>query len=475
MTNIPASTKKLLGMTVRTRFIALTSAFTCLIVVAASASAAELKEARVTQVVNDVKLLSQQAAPRPAAVSDLVRHGTAVRTGTESRSELTFSDLTITRLGANTIFSFDEGTRQMNLIDGAILFQVPKGSGGLTIKTVAVTAGITGTTGIGEFHPATSSNSQPFSKWLCLEGTFRLTLPNGQSVEVGPGKVVTTDGKSFSKVQSFDIAKLLKSSVFFIGFNAPLASLDLIVVEGQNQLARGLVDTTTQTQNPLDLTKVVDVISQATSAIETSTSTPTPTPPPPTTPTPTPIPTPTATPIATPSKFGTLSVISSPVPYVITSGTTITTDPAITTNGVTDFGKIYRDPVDDGPFATYLFGSTSAFDTAIKFQATNPNDLPIAVLKFQSLSLVGNPTIDLGIGGTTKLALVAIDGITSGPPGGTLTFTGLDLLGLITQAGSINLTSDVSFQNIGFLFIYARGVGSTLMLASPILNSDRVE
>ena len=76
-----------------------------------SAGAAQLHEARVTQVVNDVKLLLEQAAPRPAAISDLIRHGTAVRTGTQSRSELTFSDLTITRLGANTIFSFKEGTR----------------------------------------------------------------------------------------------------------------------------------------------------------------------------------------------------------------------------------------------------------------------------------------------------------------------------------------------------------------------------
>ncbi|PYL37346.1 MAG: hypothetical protein DMF34_10715, partial [Verrucomicrobia bacterium] len=218
------------GRTAR-RFIAVASAFTCLIAVAPSVGAAQLKEARVTQVVNDVKLLLQQAAPRPAVVSDLVRHGTAVRTGTQSRSELTFADLTITRLGANTIFTFDEGTRQMNLINGAILFQVPKGSGGATIKTVAVTAAITGTTGIGEFHPASSRNALPFSKWLCLEGTFHLILPNGQSVEVGPGKMVTTDGKSFSKVLDFNIGQLVKSSLFFTGFDKPLASLDLIVLE----------------------------------------------------------------------------------------------------------------------------------------------------------------------------------------------------------------------------------------------------
>ena len=97
-----------------TKFIAAALAFIWAIAMTNSARAAQLQEARVTQILNDVKLLLEQAAPRPTAVSDLVRYGTAVRTGAQSRSELTFADLTITRLGANTIFSFKEGTREMN-------------------------------------------------------------------------------------------------------------------------------------------------------------------------------------------------------------------------------------------------------------------------------------------------------------------------------------------------------------------------
>ena len=253
--------------------IAAASAFAWAIAMTSLAGAAQLQEARVTQVVNDVKLQLEQAAPRPAAVSDFVRHGTAVRTGTQSRSELTFADLTITRLGANTIFSYKEGTREMNLIDGAILFQVPKRSGGLTIRTVGVTAAITGTTGIAEYHPATANHPQ-ISKWLCLEGTFHLYLPNGQSVEVGPGKMVATDGKSFSKVATFDIAKLVETSLFFTGFDQTLASMNLIMLESQNQVA-GLLATTT---NPLDPARIVNVTSLAIVAEET--------PAPPTSPTP---------------------------------------------------------------------------------------------------------------------------------------------------------------------------------------------
>jgi len=439
-----------------TKFIAAASAFVWTIAIATSARGAQLQEARVTQVVNDVKLLPEQGAPRRAVVSDFVRRGNAVRTGTQSRSELTFADLTITRLGANTIFSFNEGTREMTLTDGAILFQVPKGSGGATIRTAGITAAITGTTGIGEFHPATASRPQPLSKWLCLEGTFHLYLPNGQSMELGPGKMVTTDSKSFSKVATFNIAKLVSTSLFFTGFDTPLASLDLIVLAEQQQIA-----VASTTRNPLDPTRIFNVINQASVAEET----PTPSTTPPVTPTPSITPPPTAT----PTKFGTPAVIASPNPYLITSGTTITTDPSITTNGVTDFGKIYRGQTADGAFSLWAFGSTSAFDTALGIDDVDPNVLPIAVFKFQSLSLTGDPTIHTS-NGATKLDLIGVDGITSGPPGGTLKFTGLDLLVLATVNGSINLTSDVSFQDLNGLAMYARGGGSDLTINSPISN-----
>src|SRR5436853_7259135 len=119
---------------------------------AVSVPAAQLKEARVTEVVKDVKLLPTGAAPRPAVISDEVRDGTAVRTGADSRSELKFTDQTLARLGANTIFSFNEGTRNLNLEDGAMLLRVPKGAGGAKINSAAVTAAITGTTVLMEAH-----------------------------------------------------------------------------------------------------------------------------------------------------------------------------------------------------------------------------------------------------------------------------------------------------------------------------------
>jgi len=107
-------------------------------------TAAELKEARVTEVIQDVRLLPSNASPRPAAVNDNVRQGTAVRTGVQSRSELTFKDQTITRLGEKTIFSVGKGARSIDLGSGQFLLYVPKNSGGAKVKMGAVTAAITG-------------------------------------------------------------------------------------------------------------------------------------------------------------------------------------------------------------------------------------------------------------------------------------------------------------------------------------------
>ena len=297
-----------------------------------------MNQARVTQVVNDVKLLPEQSAPRPAEVSDAVRGKTAVRTGTQSRSELTFNDQSITRLGANTIFSFDKGTRVMNLGEGAILFQVPKGSGGAIIKTAAVTAAITGTTGIGEFHAGTGTHPKPIVKWFCLEGTIHISLTNGsgQEVVLKAGQMIASDGTKLPQPASFNIAALKRTSLFFTGFKAPLPSLDLITVAENNQIE--LVASNEAVANAPsvipDTMNIVDTVDQGMSAGEmsefvlpTPSATPTATLSPSATPTPTatvspsatPIPTATVSPSATPTPTATVSPSATPTPTATVS------------------------------------------------------------------------------------------------------------------------------------------------------------
>lgn len=146
-----------------------------------SVNSAELQEARVGQVIKDVKLLPTQAAPRPAAVRDTVRDGTAVQTGIESRAELTFTDQTLARLGANTVFSFNEGTRNLDLGGGASSC-ASRHSGGAKINTAA----ITGTTIMLEYHP------DAYIKFIVLEGTGRIYRNNrvGESVLLHAGQIL---------------------------------------------------------------------------------------------------------------------------------------------------------------------------------------------------------------------------------------------------------------------------------------------
>src|SRR5213592_3293106 len=67
------------------------------------ATAADLQEAKVTQVVQDVKVVPAGAAARTVTVNETVPHGNDVQTETQSQSELTFKHQTITRLGEKTI------------------------------------------------------------------------------------------------------------------------------------------------------------------------------------------------------------------------------------------------------------------------------------------------------------------------------------------------------------------------------------
>ena len=482
-----------------------------------SSEAARLKEARVTQVIKDVKLLPGQAAPRPAQVSDEVRDGTAVRTGVESRAELTFTDQTLARLGANSIFSFSQGTRNLELGGGAMLLRVPKDAGGAQITTAAITAAITGTTILLEYHP------NAFCKFVVLEGTGRIFRNNrvGESVLVHAGQmlIVNPNGKSLPEPVDVDLSRLTSTSLLITGF-PPLASQDLIAhqidIQNGQKSEGGLIQTNLvifgggTAVSLLDPTQVA-LLDQANnnttrrsselpSPTPTATSTPTPTISPTATPTITPTPTPSATvtptptPTATvsptptpsttptptvsptPTKFGTPPVITSPNPYIINSGTTITTDPTITTNGVTDFGRIYRGSTDDGPASAWFFGSTSDFDNMIGFDQNLfvGDRLPVAAFKFSALTLAGSPTILLGDGGPNNLALISVGNLTSGAPGGTLDFSNLNLLFLATVNGSITLGPELTFQGVPNLAFYARGANSVLTFDSAVSGASIV-
>jgi hypothetical protein len=104
--------------------------------------------ATVTRLQNKVQYGDTALKARRAAQSgDVVKADSYLLTETDSRAELKYADGTIVRIGQNTVFTFEADTRTLTLEKGSLLFYIPKGQGGGTIRTASITAAITGTIG----------------------------------------------------------------------------------------------------------------------------------------------------------------------------------------------------------------------------------------------------------------------------------------------------------------------------------------
>ena len=189
-------------------------------------AAGPLTSAEVTKIINRVSLIEPAKGARPAVVRDVIKDDRGLQTGARSRSELLFQDNTLTRVGAETFFSFKTGTRDLTLEKGSMLLQVPKGLGGAKIHTAAVTAAITGTTIMMEYSPG------QYLKVLVLEGSLRLSRNGfGDSLVLPPGKMVIMrpDAKKIPDPIDVDLAQIVRTSILvnFPGSNI-LPSMPLI-------------------------------------------------------------------------------------------------------------------------------------------------------------------------------------------------------------------------------------------------------
>jgi hypothetical protein len=194
--------------------------------------AAEHKEARLTQKVNDVRLLVRNTEARPAALDENVQEGTAVRTGTASRAELTFVDQTIARLGANTVFNVGTESRTYDLSGGAILMYAPKEAGSVKINTSVATAAVTGFTAMFEFHP------RSWSKFIVLEGEGSFAVKGGSggpcTLHGGQIIVIPPHPRQCPEIYNVDLGKLVTTSNLITKF-PKLPSADLIAAVIKNQ------------------------------------------------------------------------------------------------------------------------------------------------------------------------------------------------------------------------------------------------
>ena len=208
------------------------------------ASAAQFSESTITEIIKDVNVIPATiTASSPAALNQVVKAPDMVRTGAASRAELTAPDKTITRVGANTVFSFDAKDRVLNLQKGSLLFHSPKGIGGGTIKSGGASAAVLGTTLV------VSATPDGGFKVILLEGRGRVVLPNERSAGLHAGQMVYVlpGDKGFSGVLEINLAKLVAGSLLLTGFSHELPSAQLIqaAVNAQNQeLAKRRVEDT---------------------------------------------------------------------------------------------------------------------------------------------------------------------------------------------------------------------------------------
>ena len=207
------------------------------------ASAANIERSTITEVVKDASILQPAAKSRKAArVSEVFGVPDVLRTGADSRVEMIAEDQTVTRVGANTLFSFEPQKREINLQKGSVLFNSPTGKGGGTIRTAAATAAVQGTTLI----VVTTKNGG--FKVLLLEGCGHVNSTNGQRRSICAGQMVyALPGGDLSGVLTFHLGEQVGVSRLVSGFRKPLPSKDKIdaaVAKQDAQIAKGQLVTT---------------------------------------------------------------------------------------------------------------------------------------------------------------------------------------------------------------------------------------
>ncbi len=194
-----------------------------------------IDHAKITEVVNNVAVLDPQTRnTKPAKASELFMAPQIMKTGADSRSEMVADDQTITRVGADTLFSFEPQERTINLRQGSVLFQSPTGKGGGTIRTASATAAVLGTTII-----VVATKDGGF-KLLVLEGTGQVRMPDGERRTVHGGQMVYVPAGSHhpGPVVNFRLSEEVKTGRLVYGFNDQLPSWGKIMRQIESQEAQ---------------------------------------------------------------------------------------------------------------------------------------------------------------------------------------------------------------------------------------------
>ncbi|MFZ9874576.1 MAG: FecR domain-containing protein [Candidatus Methylacidiphilales bacterium] len=167
-----------------------------------SFAAMEFKEAEITTLKNQVQH-DAGTGTAPAKVNEKIGEKSKVTTAASSMAELTFADTSITRLGANSLFSFQSKERLIKLDQGSVLVNTPPGNGGATVDCGGVTGAVSGTT----FMASRDVSGNVMFLMLEGSGTLKVTIntPTGPvSREIRPGQAATVGSASIKSAAAGD-------------------------------------------------------------------------------------------------------------------------------------------------------------------------------------------------------------------------------------------------------------------------------
>jgi len=147
-----------------------------------------------------------------AVLNDKIESNTQVGTGEQSMCELSLDDKSVTRIGANAIFSFTEKERLVKCDKGTFLVSKDPETETITVTTGSVTAAISGSTVVLDVKDdATHIAVAETTKGVVV------TDKNGKSMTLqsGEGISATPNGMTSSTPQSVDVKDLTSSSPLF--------------------------------------------------------------------------------------------------------------------------------------------------------------------------------------------------------------------------------------------------------------------
>ena len=204
-------------------------------------AATEFKDAEITTLKNIVEHDAGQGAA-PAKMSEKIGENSKVTTAAASMAELTFGDSSITRIGANSVFSFQSKERLVKLDQGTALIHATPGNGGATVDCGGVTAAVSGST----FLASRSATGGAVFVLLESSGSLKVTTPGGQTAVIMPGQAASTGTGAKSSIQVFDVdvKKVMETTPLVSGFKElpSQAEINAVTEKQQAMIREGKIE-----------------------------------------------------------------------------------------------------------------------------------------------------------------------------------------------------------------------------------------